>query len=235
MLATSPGRTSMAARPSCGPMTARACNTTFTSSTQNWAWATTGFPFRLQIYLNGHHGRAAQLWKAPIDFTVHDHAFTQIADWEQAQRWAESRSVEKSTRSWTHSPRRFCPVIAELETSYPWSWDQTQDATDIVFHRQSDWQSLYDNLTRTVLQAVKPEHVATFLGRKRHGNAEDELGNRSALRIPRTRIKHTLGPVSLKMYYKFGLILRIETNVKDVASFPHYREVEQGDGTRVIQ
>jgi len=37
------------------------------------------------------------------------------------------------------------------------------------------------------------------------------------------------------MYDKFGLILRIETTVNDVAFFPHYREVEQRDGTRLTK
>ena len=73
------------------------------------------------------------------------------------------------------------------------------------------------------------------MGKKLHGNYQDELGNRFDLRIQGTRIKHTMGPVSLKMYDKFGLILRIETTVNDIGFFPHYREVEQGDGTRVTQ
>jgi hypothetical protein len=37
------------------------------------------------------------------------------------------------------------------------------------------------------------------------------------------------------MYDKFGLILRIETTVNDVCFFPHYREVEQRDGTRLTK
>jgi hypothetical protein len=48
-------------------------------------------------------------------------------------------------------------------------------------------------------------------------------------------IKHTMGPVSLKMYDKLGLILRLEVTVNDVSFFPHYREVEQRDGTRVTK
>ncbi len=41
-----------------------------------------------------------------------------------------------------------------------------------------------------------------------------------------------MGPVSLKLYDKFGLILRIETTVNDLTFFKHYREVEHRDGTR---
>ena len=192
-------------------------------------------PFRLQIYLNGHHWLATQRRKAQIDFTLLDHAFTQIADGEQAQRGADSWSVKKIHQKLDQFARRYCPVIADLEASYHGSLDPTEYATDIVFRRQTDLQALYDNLTRTAIPAVKPEHVATFWGKKRHGNYEDELGNRFDLRIQGTRIKHTRGPVSLKLYDKFGLILRIETTVKDVAFFPHYREVEQRDGTRVTK
>jgi len=44
-----------------------------------------------------------------------------------------------------------------------------------------------------------------------------------------------MGPVSLKLYDKFGLILRIETTVNDLTFFKHYREVEHRDGSRETQ
>jgi hypothetical protein len=44
-----------------------------------------------------------------------------------------------------------------------------------------------------------------------------------------------MGPVSLKLYDKFGFILRIETTVNDLTFFKHYREVEHRDGTKEIK
>ena len=41
-----------------------------------------------------------------------------------------------------------------------------------------------------------------------------------------------MGPVSLKLYDKFGLMLRIETTVNDLTFFKHYREVEHRDGAK---
>jgi hypothetical protein len=41
-----------------------------------------------------------------------------------------------------------------------------------------------------------------------------------------------MGPVSLKLYDKFSLILRIETTVTDLTFFKHYREVEHRHRTR---
>ncbi len=110
--------------------------------------------------------------------------------------------------------------------------DQCEYATDIVFRKQADLAAIYGNLARTAIHTVKPDNIATFLGRKLSTQYEGEMGNRFNIRIEGTRIKHTMGPVSLKLYDKFGLILRIETTVNDLTFFKHYREVEHRDGTR---
>ncbi len=112
---------------------------------------------------------------------------------------------------------------------------QAEYATDIIFKRQEDLQTIYGNLIRTAIHTVKPENIATFLGRKLHGNYQDEMGNNFNTRIEGTRIKHSMGSVSLKMYDKFALILRIETTVNDVTFFKHYRKVEHKDGTESMK
>ena len=116
--------------------------------------------------------------------------------------------------------------------NYHWSVDQCEYATDIVFHKQADLQPLYENLSRTAIHTVKPDNIATFLGKKLSSQFEGDMGNRFNVRIEGTRIKHTMGPVSLKLYDKLGLILRIETTVNDLTFFKHYREVEHRDGSR---
>jgi len=95
-----------------------------------------------------------------------------------------------------------------------------------------DLQAIYENLARTAIHTLKPDNIATFLGRKLSPQFEGEMGNRFNIRIEGTRIKHTMGPVSIKLYDKFGLILRIETTVNDLTFFKHYREVEHRDGSR---
>jgi hypothetical protein len=126
----------------------------------------------------------------------------------------------------------YCPIFRSFGVQYHWSIDQCEYATDIVFHRQPDLAAIYDNLVRTAVHTVKPDHIATFLGRKLNSQYEGEMGNRFDVRIEGTRIRHTMGPVSLKLYDKFGLILRIETTVNDLTFFRHYREVEHRDGSR---
>lgn len=58
------------------------------------------------------------------------------------------------------------------------------------------------------------------------------MGNRFDVRILGSRIKHIMGTVSIKMYDKFGIILRIEVTVNDVSFFQHYREVRHRNGER---
>ena len=77
------------------------------------------------------------------------------------------------------------------------------------------------------------ESVPAYVGsQKLHFNYQGEMGNNFNTRIEGTRIKHSMGPVSIKMYDKLGLVLRIETTVNDVSFFKHYRKVEHRDGTQ---
>ena len=92
---------------------------------------------------------------------------------------------------------------------------QAEYATDVVFKCQEDLQGIYENLIYTAIHSVKPENIATFLGRKVHSNYRDEMGHNLNVRIEGTRIKHSMGPVSIKMYDKYKLVLRIETTVNN--------------------
>ncbi len=188
-------------------------------------------PFRLQFYCNGHSVVARQMSQRNIEYRVLDNAFGWIADFERAQKLADEFRVQMLHQKLDGFADRYCPVVKQFELNYHWSLDQVEFATDIVFQRQSDLQAIYERLTRTAIHTVKPDNIATFLGRKLNGNYQDEMGNRFNTRIEGTRLKHTMGPVSIKMYDKFRLILRIETTVVNVSFFKHYREVEHKDGT----
>jgi len=192
----------------------------------------TWLPCRLQIYFNGHNWLAAQLRKRKIEFTLLDNAFLDIADWPRGQQIANGWQIKRLHGKLDEFARTYCPIHRVFGVAYHWSVDQCEYATDIVFRRQADLAALYGNLTRTAVHTVKPDNIATFLGRKLNVQYGGEMGNRFNIRIEGTRIKHTMGPVSLKLYDKFGLMLRIETTVNDLTFFKHYREVEHRDGTR---
>jgi len=192
-------------------------------------------PFRLQVYLNGHNRLAVRLIQDGISHTQEDNAFTAISDFTRAQRSADDWPVEALHRKLDALAKRFCPIIQSFNVTYHWSLDQIEFATDIVFYRGQDLQAIYGHLTRTAIHAVKADNVATFLGRRLQSNTPHEIGNRYNVLIEGTRIKHTFGPASIKMYDKFLQILRLEGTINDVSFFTHYRSVEQKDGTTVTK
>jgi len=192
----------------------------------------TWLPCRLQVCFNGHNWLAGRLRKADINYRMADNAFSHIADWQRAQRIANGWEAKRIHARLDEFAHRCCPIYRDFSSGYHWSVDQCEYATDIVFRKQADLQAIYENLARTAIHTVKPDNIATFLGRKLSPQFEGEAGNRFNIRIEGTRIKHTMGSVSLKLYDKFGLILRIETTVNDLTFFRHYREVEHRDGSK---
>lgn len=189
-------------------------------------------PFRLQIYFNGHNYLAYQLKKNGISFRLVDNAFLEIEDFSKAQHLADHFDVEMLHRFLDRCADRFCPVYREFEQVYHWSIMQAEYATDIVFKKQKELQAIYNQLIATAIHTVKPDHIATFLGRKLHGKYADEMGNQYNVRIQGSRIKHIMGKQAIKMYDKFSQILRIETTTNKVSFFKHYRTVEHRDGSQ---
>jgi hypothetical protein len=192
-------------------------------------------PFRLQFYCNGHNWLARQLTRENIAYRQCDNTFLEIADVERAQALSDAFPVERLHRYLDALALQYCPVIEHFPNSYHWSLMQIEYATDIMFRKQEDLRPLYETLVRTAIHAVKPDNIATFLGRKLNGNFEDELGNDFHTRIEGTRIKHHMGPVAIKMYDKQALVLRIETTANDVSFFKHHRTVEHRDGTTEVK
>jgi hypothetical protein len=188
-------------------------------------------PFRLQFYCNGHNWLAGQLRQAGISFQPLDNTFRALGDSVQAQALADAFPVTRLHHTLDALAARYCPVLDHFGTTYHWSLMQVEYATDLIFRRQADLRPLYDTLVRTAIHAVKPDHVATFLGRKLTGHYADELGNDFHTRVEGARLKHHMGPVAIKLYDKQALVLRIETTVNDVSFFRHHRTVEHRDGT----
>jgi len=189
-------------------------------------------PFQLQFYFNMHNWLAAKLTRLSIPYVLKDNAFLEIGDFEKAQLLSDRIRVEDLHQVLDIFAERYCPFIKRHSFAYHWSIMQAEYATDIIFKKRSDLKLLYEPLIRCAIHSVKPENIASFLGEKLHWNYKGEMGNNFNTRILGTRIKHHMGTVAIKMYDKFGLILRIETTVNDISQFKHYREVDHRDGTK---
>jgi hypothetical protein len=160
------------------------------------SWA----PFRLQVYFNGHSWLARQLRQAGVAFEMLDNAFVSIADPGKAQELADALSAPMLHERLALWAQRFCPVLRHFRSGYHWSFMQAEYATDVVFRRQAQFQPLYEAIVRTAVHIIKAEHVATFLGRKLTSTYHGELGNDFSTRIQGTRIRHHMGPASIKLY-----------------------------------
>jgi hypothetical protein len=188
-------------------------------------------PFRLQFYCNGHNLLASKLSKKKISFKMLDNVFVQIEDFDKAQKYADNIDVKHLHRQLDKIARRYCPVVRHFAKNYHWSFMQVEYATDIIFKKKNELKPIYDEIVRTAIHSVKTENIATFLGRKLHGNCQEEMGNNFNTRIEGTCIKHRMGKVAIKMYDKFGIVVRVETVANDVSFFKHHRRVEHRDGT----
>ena len=191
-------------------------------------------PFRLQFYCNGHSWLARRLTAEGITFAAADNAFIRIDDWQRAQELADDFSPDLLHRVLDHYAALCCPVHDVFDQSYHWSLMQVEYATDLVFRAATTLKPLYERLVRESVLSVKAEQIATFLGRQITARLAQEVGSQHSTRIEGTCIKHRYGASSIKMYDKFGSVLRIETTTNDVSFFKHHRKVEhrQGPPTR---
>jgi hypothetical protein len=187
-------------------------------------------PFRLQFYCNGHSWLARQLTGAGIDYAMADNAFIRIDDWARAQQLADSLSPDVLHRTLDRYAKQCCPVLDVFGQSYHWSLMQIECSTDLAFRSEATMKPLYETISREAIMSVKAEQVMSFLGKKMTSQLAQEIDSRLSTRIEGTCIKHHMGKNSVKMYDKFGRVLRIETTTNDVSFFKHHRKVEHRDG-----
>ena len=127
-------------------------------------------PFRLQFYCNGHARLAAQLAGQHIAYEVLDNAFGQVADYAQANQLATHWDCHWLCGKLDAWASQYCPVVDTVHLSYYWSLMQVEYALDLVFKTPAALSAFYPHLLETLIHAVKPHDIATFLGRKLHGN-----------------------------------------------------------------
>ena len=188
-------------------------------------------PFRLQFYCNGHFWLENKLVANGIGYAMADNAFIRIDDFAKAQALSDQLKPDDLHRILDRYARMCCPVQEEFGQQYHWSLMQTEYATDLVFRSDAVLHSLYEDISRQAVIAVKAEQVSSFLGKKITPQLAQKIGSRLSTRIEGTCIKHSMGSASVKIYDKFKRVLRIETTTNDVSFFKHHRKVEHRDGS----
>lgn len=140
---------------------------------------------------------------------MQDNAFLEISDIETAQKLSDRINPQGLHKVLDVFARRYSPVPESLGLGYTWTVQQIECATDIMFRKPEYLAPIYDEIIHTAIYTVKPDNIATFLGQRITYNCTKEIGTNYNQRILGTRIKHHMGDVSIKMYDKFGCVLRI--------------------------
>ena len=187
-------------------------------------------PFTATIYYNGHHWLEKRLQKQNVDYQKIDNAFTHIADFKQAQDICDKMRVEDFHQSFDILINRFLPLPQEWNLRKNYTISQCEYSLDIVFKSQEELSSIYSNIIKTAMHTITPDNIATFLGKRLTVKFEGEAGNRYNERVLGTRIKHQMGEIFVKVYDKFGKILRVEVTALNVSQINMFRDVFKRNG-----
>jgi hypothetical protein len=194
----------------------------------------TWLPFTVQVYVNGHEWLAQQMVHQKLGFVQQHNAFTQLDDPAKAQRIADSFAKLNWPKILDRWAKPVNPLLSELLSGYPVHWvvDQAEYATDLLFTRRAALAGLYRALLDYAVRTFTPKDILRFLGRKWDRRFDGEVHTRYENdRWFGTRIKHRMKSNWLKMYDKFGCILRVETVINSPKEFWVYRTRRHRDGT----
>ena len=168
-----------------------------------------------------------------MGFVQKHNAFTQLDDPAKAQRQADRFArldwpkILTAMAGWSiRSYAKNSPV-----TSVRWVVDQAEFATDLLFKSPAGLSGLYQKLLQFAAVTFTPKDILGFLGRKWDRRFDGDVQTEVKTdRLLGTRIKHRMTRNWLKMYDKFGLILRVETVINRPQEFSVFRTRSHRDG-----
>jgi hypothetical protein len=185
----------------------------------------TWVPFTLQVYVNGREWLVQQLTRAGLAFDRVDNCVTRVDDVGRAQRLLDHLTTRRWARLLGRLADRVNPLVRRLSLrSYYGSLQESEFATDVLFHRPADLAAVSPALTRPAIEAFGTEGVLRFLGRRMGGRSTGEVTSSYLRRPEGLRVKHHVEENSIKMYDKAGRVLRIEVTMNQPRRFLVYRE-----------
>jgi hypothetical protein len=184
--------------------------------------------------VNGHDYLARQMARFGLGFQQQDNAFVQLDHPRRAQTLANKFAHLSWPSLLNAYANKVNPLLRDVlkKQSYYWVTDQAEYSTDILFRNRKALAGLFSKLLEFAWLTFTPENVLKFLGRKLHPRFLGEvLTDIQTQRDPGARIKHRVKGNWLKMYDKFGQVLRVETVINQPREFKVFRECTHKDGT----
>jgi hypothetical protein len=197
----------------------------------------TWFPMQVQICLNGREWLARQLDAAGISYERRDNSFAWVSDFARAQAFLDEQVRTDWPKALSELLREVHPEFERLRIGlqlrdYYWTAEQTEVATDVAFRSEAVLKPLYRRLLRHAIESLSSADVMRFLQQRLtksgaiDGRFRGEVVSDLKIRREGTRVKHRLGPNSVKMYDKFGVVLRVETTIHEAEGLKVYRPKE---------
>jgi hypothetical protein len=193
------------------------------------------FPFTMHIGLNGRDWLAQQLTKAGIDFRKQDNCFPWVEDFKAAQKLSDKQGRTNWPRllgRWARESHPWTKEFLPWVVPYSWTMESGEYATDIAFRTPEELGDIYPLLVehaRTTLQSPDLLRFMSYRVRndgKPWGDMAGEITTRIKELVEGTCVKHQINGNQLKMYDKFGHVLRLETLLRNLHHFKVYRAKE---------
>lgn len=213
----------------------------------------TWFPFQILVFLNGREWLARQMEQVGMHYRKHKNCFTWVEDFLRAQALMDEQLTVDWEALLTGIQKEVNPFFPELCRGYPmnhyWSCGESEWAMDIVFRQAEQLRRLYPELLHLGMTSFSSTDVLRFFGKRatregaQPGRYEVDINTDLKIRASGVRLKHRLGPNSLKMYDKasdeLGALLRLEVTVNRCEIYRVYRtknnEPEGDKGWRTMR
>jgi len=192
----------------------------------------TWLPFSVHICLNGRHWLQRQMDRAGMRYSPRENTFT----WIDNIVWAQQLMDQQLRTDWPKLLNGLLKSAHPLDSGrfadWPylrhWTVEESEWATDVMFHDAAELGALYPRLVRHGMELFGSREVMRFLERKLpsfRGQVRSDL----AVRGEGLRIRHQVNQNAIKMYNK-GPVLRVETTINDPSDFKVYRAAEGDPG-----
>jgi hypothetical protein len=193
------------------------------------------FPFTMHIGLNGRDWLAKQLDRAGIGYRKKDNCFPWIADFAAAQQLADQQLTTawpELLTGWARQSNPLEKTLLKCPVPYYWSVEAAEYASDLAFTSAAELGRLYPLLVQHAITTLQSSDLLRFMGYRvrQDGMPRKDFAGETTTCIKELVegicVKHHVLENLLKMYDKFGEVLRLENLLRNVRDFKVYRTLE---------
>ena len=200
----------------------------------------TWFPFPLHIYMNGREWLSQQMNRAGIGYRRHANCFPWIENVPRAQELMDEQLKTNWVELLNPIAQQIHPLLySELSLKYPmeyyWTCADSEWAMDLMFRDPERLRRMVPTLMQLGIVSFSSPDVLRFMGKqvsRQGGPIGQALPLTSDLKVRPNgaRVKHRLGPNSIKIYDKAydpgGAVLRSEVTITVPKYFKMFRKTE---------